>query len=137
METGSSILEEQSPYPRNRLIKTTTTLDTVIQTVCKWDKVDFLKLDVQGFELEVLNGSSNCLKNCELVLLEASLIPVNKNCPLIIDVMSFMQERDFQLLDFCSQIRRKDGALWQTDLMFIKKHSAFLPKNELNSDNWK
>lgn len=45
-------------------------------------------------------------------------------------------EQKFCLLDFCSQTRRRDKALWQTDLLFIKNDSPYLPIPENNPDNW-
>src|SRR5438876_187514 len=36
---------------------------------------DFLKLDVQGFELQVLKGSTETLRSCDAVLLEVSFFP--------------------------------------------------------------
>lgn len=78
MGTGSSVLEENNTYAqKDRVTKKTTTLDKIIETTDAWKKIDFLKLDVQGYELEVLAGASIALKSCEFVLMEASLIPVN------------------------------------------------------------
>lgn len=137
METGSSVLEEQSRFSRNTVYKSAVTLDTLISRRAEgFEAVDFLKLDVQGYEIEILKGAPKVLSSCELVLMEASLIPINRGCPLIHDVIEFMASSGFRLLDFCSQIRRKDTALWQTDLLFISGDSAFIPRPELNSENW-
>ncbi len=131
METGSSVFEESSDYERQYSEKTQTTLDHLLQNYPEFARLDFLKLDVQGYELEALKGASKTLQNTELVLMEASFIPINKGCPLIGEVIAFMSARDFRLLDFCSQIRRNDGALWQTDLLFIKNNSKHLPQPHL------
>jgi FkbM family methyltransferase len=136
METGSSVLEESSPYNRNYVEKELVTLDSLVVRYPDFKKLDFLKLDVQGYELEVLKGASRLLAKTEFVLMEASLIPVNKGCPLISDVIEFMAEKDFRILDFCSQIRRKDGVLWQTDLLFINNTSKFIPTSSLDTQNW-
>lgn len=137
METGSSVFEENNTTAiKNKVTKRLTTLDYLIQQNYGWHKIDFLKLDVQGYELEVLSGAFKYLSTCEFVLMETSLIPVNKGCPLIAEVIQFMDAQEFRLLDFCSQIRRKDKALWQTDLLFIKKDSKYLPQAENNNDNW-
>jgi len=137
METGSSVFEESnSSVSKNKVTKQLTTLDSLIQQNYGWNKIDFLKIDVQGYELEVLAGALKYLSNCEFVLMEASLIPVNKGCPLIADVIAFMDKQGFRLLDFCSQIRRKDKALWQTDLLFIREGSQYLPKAENDKSNW-
>ena len=129
MKTGSSVFEENSSIKRNRKKIPQITLDSLIdQRYKKFHPIDFLKLDVQGYEIEVLKGAMNLLKHTEFVLMEASLIPINQGSPLIYEVMSFMENHGFRLLDFCSDSRRNDGALWQTDLLFIRSNSEFLPK---------
>jgi hypothetical protein len=136
METGSSVFDEASPYARKRLKKTLVTLDNLLEAYKDFQQLDFLKLDVQGYELEVLKGASTLLQHTEFVLMETSLIPINTGCPLIFEVITFMNSMGFQTMDFCSQVRRKDGALWATDLLFINKSSRFLPDALLNEANW-
>jgi FkbM family methyltransferase len=135
METGSSVYAESSPYPRTTTQKTTRSLDTLLSEK-GYPCVDFLKLDVQGYELEILRGASTSLRQAAAVLMEASLIPVNAGCPLIADVIAHMNASGFRLFDFCSQIRRRDGVLWQTDLLFLKVDSPVLPKASLTHENW-
>jgi hypothetical protein len=90
-------------------------------------KADFIKLDVQGFELEVLKGASKTLESAEVVLMEVSLIEINKGAPLINEVMQFMVSRGFICYDICSIVRRPlDKALWQTDLIFVNKSSSLV-----------
>ncbi|MBI3461669.1 MAG: FkbM family methyltransferase [Planctomycetes bacterium] len=134
METGSSVFEEASPYPRHVVEKTARTLDGLLAEAAA--RVDFLKLDVQGYELEVLAGAPQSLKSAKAVLMEASLLGANAGCPLIFDVMKFMDAAGFRLADFCSQIRRRDGALWQTDLLFVRADAGLLPDPKLTAGNW-
>jgi FkbM family methyltransferase len=136
METGSSVFEEASSYARHYVDKRQVTLDAVLQRHPGFQTAQFLKLDVQGYELQVLQGAKDLLPHVECVLLEASLIPTNRDCPLIDEVMHFMKGKNFRLLDICSQIRRSDGALWQCDLLFLRATSAFLPTAALNASNW-
>ena len=137
METGSSVLEEQTPdwLAKNRVQKTVRTLDDVVQSQ-GWPRVDLLKLDVQGYELEVLKGSERVLPTCEIVLMEASLIPVNTGCPTIDEVFSYMRARGFRVLDLCDMHRRKDHALWQVDVVFVNEASALVPEPRLTEENW-
>ncbi len=136
METGSSVFEESSPYTRNRLTKKLATLDNILKAYSDFQNIDFLKLDVQGYELEVLKGAFHTLQHTEFVLMETSFIPINKGCPLIFEVITFMNEMGFRTFDFCSQIRRKDGTLWATDLLFISNRSKLLPNPQLDESNW-
>lgn len=134
MDSGSSALEEHSAYPRQVTMRTLSTLDQLLGN--NGPPVDFIKLDVQGYELEVLRGATRAMEQAQAVFLEVSLLPINDGCPLIHDVMQFMDSRGFRLLDFCSQNRRKDGILWQTDLMFVKLGSPLVPEPVLDSRNW-
>lgn len=134
MDSGSSVLEEHSGYERKPTTRTTEALDDLLAGEKR--TVDFIKLDVQGYELEVLRGTSARLAHARAVIMETSLVPVNDGCPLIADVVAFMGERGFRLADFCSQIRRRDGVLWQSDLLFLNVDSGLLPAAELNASNW-
>ncbi len=134
METGSSVYEERSDYSRNALEKATITLDDLLTVDSH--PVDFLKLDVQGYELEVLRGAARSLGQAQAVLMEASLVPVNQGSPLVADVIAFMDENEFRLVDFCSQIRWRNGVLWQTDLLFVRASSEWIPEPRLTRDNW-
>jgi len=134
MDSGSSVLEEHSAYPRDETTRTLSTLDQILGS--DMPPVDFMKLDVQGYELEVLRGATRVMEHAQAIFLEVSLLPINDGCPLIHEVMEFMAARGFRLLDFCSQNRRKDGILWQTDLMFVKNGSRLVPEPVLDSRNW-
>ena len=134
METGSSVYEEQSPYHRQVKELSTVALDDLLGE--RSVDVDFIKLDVQGYELEVLRGAARAVEHAQCVLTEVSLVPTNRGAPLAAEVIRFMDCAGFRLLDFCSQIRRKDGVLWQTDLLFVRNGSPLLPCAELNTGNW-
>jgi len=131
METGSSVFEEISEHhldTRQKVEKQLATLDTLVTDATGWDKVDFLKLDVQGYELEILRGASDHLPRTEVVLMEVSIVPRNQGCPTIEGVFEFMTAQGFRMLDFCSQHRRPNKALGQTDLLFLNARSAHAPR---------
>ena len=94
---------------------------------------DFLKLDVQGHELEILRGAQKALANAEICLLEVSLLNVGDDGPLLIDVLRFMDENNFQAYDICQFMRRPyDNALYQIDLFFAKKVSRIITEKRWN-----
>jgi len=87
---------------------------------------DFLKLDVQGFELEVLKGGSKSLSYAEFCLLEVTLINLD-NTPLLPETVRYMDENGYQVYDICQFMRRPfDNALYQLDMLFIKKNSELI-----------
>lgn len=125
-ETVSSALPETEKDNQEYIDIEMFTLDEVLAEK-SMDKIDFIKLDVQGFELEVLKGAANSLSSAEVVLMEVSLIEINKGAPLIHEVMNFMSTRGFVCYDICSIVRRPlDNALWQTDLIFVKADSPLV-----------
>ena len=81
-QTGSSVFEEASPYYNRTIVRKRLRKLDLIAAERDFDGPDFLKAYVQGHELEVLKGANSVLGSTEFVLVECSLIPVNKGCPL-------------------------------------------------------
>ena len=125
--TGSSVLPELMPFDRSQESQVTLPMHTLdgFMRSRQYDSPVLLKLDVQGFELQVLLGGTATLSRAEVVIMETSLLPYNLNAPIFADVIAFMAEREFVAYDFCGQARRQtDFALFQTDVVFTRKDSA-------------
>ena len=123
-ETGSHVIQANDDSGKsNRL---TSSLDSLVEKN-NWPLPDFLKLDVQGFELEVLRGGTKALKSADFCLLEVTVLDLGGGAPLLAEVVNFMQENQFQAYDISQFIRRPyDKALWQIDMLFIKYNSKFI-----------
>jgi FkbM family methyltransferase len=121
--TGSSVLPELTSYDKEAIKLKMDTLDNQTSGVELGETV-LMKLDVQGFELEILKGGKKALAASEVVIMEASLLPYNEGAPLFADVVAFMRQEGFELYDFCGQNRREtDHALFQTDVVFARRES--------------
>jgi FkbM family methyltransferase len=84
---------------------------------------DLVKLDVQGFELEVLRGAPSILGRTELFILETSLYRFLPGIPLLREVVQFMAEHGYEVYDVPGYIWRPvDGALGQLDVAFARAH---------------
>lgn len=124
--SASSVLTEAENVCTTSTALSMTTLDEITEGT-KFSQPDFLKLDVQGYELNVLKGAQKTLSTAEAVLMEVNLLPIYVDAPLLHDVTAFMAERDFRLYDICSFFRRPlDGALWQLDAVFLRTSSRLL-----------
>ena len=124
MEAGSSVLRENTNFDRQELALEMTTLDTVSEATALQGPL-LLKVDVQGYELEVLRGGVRTLARADVVLLEVSLLEYNQGAPLMPEVVAFMNSAGFVPYDVCGQFRREtDGALCQIDIMFVRRDSA-------------
>lgn len=76
-----------------------TTLDEFCQSK-NIQKIDFLQIDVQGAEIQVIEGASNLLKRSVLgMLLEVEFFSIYKNQPLFSDVDLYMRKQGFSLFD--------------------------------------
>jgi FkbM family methyltransferase len=132
LETASSVLEEVV-NKQNRTKRKSITLNTVLKHK-EISKVDLIKLDVQGYEAEVLKGFSDYLPTTEVIISEVSLLDIHKEVPLIRDMINYMYEYNFVVYDICSVSTRRplDKALWQTDLLFVKESSSFRSDKRYN-----
>ncbi len=89
-----------------------------------------LKVDVQGAELNVLDGSRQVLEDTEIIILEVSLFEFFVGGPQFYDIVSYMKERGFATYDiFGGYIRPLDGALAQVDMVFVKENGQFRKSN--------
>lgn len=83
-----------------------------------------LKADVQGFELEVLEGARECLPFVDVMLLEVSFRRIYDNGPLAHEVIAYAGMNGFRMYDFVSYMQRdSDGALLQTEIVFVRDGS--------------
>lgn len=127
LKTGSSVYAQR--YKAEELTPETITLPIrTLDTLVKKNALPgnyFIKLDVQGYEPEVLKGATEVLKDTEVVLLEACLLNYLDNAPLLPEVMAFMRERHFLPFDICELYRKNDdGVLAFLDMIFIKENSS-------------
>ncbi|NQW23753.1 MAG: FkbM family methyltransferase [SAR202 cluster bacterium] len=85
----------------------TTTLDAVVLERGKVPGPDFLSLDTQGSELDILNGASQLLDTTILaVQLEVELHPFYEGQPLFGDICQFLTQHNFDFVDL-RQFHRK------------------------------
>jgi FkbM family methyltransferase len=72
--------------------------------------VDFLELDTQGSEIEILEGAVDLLRGSVLgVKVEVEFSAMYVNQPLFADIDAFMRQHDFQLFDLSRYRVRREG----------------------------
>jgi len=81
---------------------------------------ELIKIDAEGWDLEVLKGASKSVSNAEVVLLEASIMnKFFKNN--VNDVTSRMADLGFTAFDITDLNRtQKHNALWLIEIAFVK-----------------
>jgi len=123
-ESVSRVLRASSGMVNNYQELPLSTIDNLTKD-SPFKSPQLLKLDVEGYELEVLKGAKTALASCEVVIMEISLIPLLEGVPSIYEVIKFMCEQNFRLYDIATFMRRPcDNSLYQIDAIFVKNDSA-------------
>jgi FkbM family methyltransferase len=114
---GSSILLGNK---NTGMAKPMTTIDALIEKGhCR--PPELLKLDVQGYELEILEGYSRNFDACQVIQCEISLLPIVPGAPLLHEAVNYFYRRGFVMFDVDELIRApSDGAVWQADTLFCR-----------------
>lgn len=71
-------------------------LDDFIKTPKDYN---FLNIDVQGYELEVLKGAKHLLNNIDYIMAEINRAEVYENCAQVNDLISFLSQYGFKLVE--------------------------------------
>ncbi|KRR27883.1 hypothetical protein CQ14_08575 [Bradyrhizobium lablabi] len=124
MESGSSVLSERSPLDRTVENRKLRRMDTVIDEL---ESPVLVKIDTQGYELEVLKGAQRILPKIDAILLEVAIIEINEGAPLLDEVVAFLKLLGFVTYDILEFHRRPlDGALNQIDILFVRENSTLI-----------
>ena len=124
-ETGSSVLDDHNTRPLPVQLCAMRTVDEVVAKNFPDGGPDLLKLDVQGYELEILRGAESALSRLGAILLEVNLIDIYRGVPLLAEIVAWLDARGWAAYDICGLTRRPlDQALWQADFLFVPKASA-------------
>lgn len=130
--SGNSVFREQTKFfeDAGQETRTTKTLKTVMEEQ-KLPVPNLMKLDVQGSELAILRGlGPELLSQVDLLILELSVQAYNKDAPLASEVISFLADKGFVLMDILDTLRQPaSGVLIQFDALFRREsHPLFRPR---------
>jgi len=80
---------------------------------------DFIKLDVQGAEIDILKGAGGLLDSCTLLLAKCPIVPYNLGAPELNEYLAYFKSKGFSPLRITEQHSNK-GSLLQIDILFLK-----------------
>jgi FkbM family methyltransferase len=133
---GSSILRghTDNAYGDQREVMVETLDDLIDSEVCR--QPDLIKLDVQGYELAVLEGAAKALSKTEAVIAEVSFVSFQTGMPVFHEVVDFMAQHGFVVADILSMTTRPlDGATAQADVLFIREDHELRFNNQWDHDS--
>ncbi len=98
-------------------------LDTIAQEyISQATNSIFLKIDVQGFEKQVIEGANHILSEIQGIQVELSLVPLYKGQLLFQEMLKFLEELGYELHAVIPGFTDpKTGRLLQIDGIFFKK----------------
>jgi FkbM family methyltransferase len=122
---SSSILEMRSLHLENFPDSATvakqnisiSTIDKQLEILGLQPQEIMLKLDVQGFESEVLKGASQSLSKIPLCYLEVSITPLYDGEILFLPILIELSKFGHEVIDVFRGIKAKDGQLLQLDIL--------------------
>ncbi len=92
-------------------------------------KPDFIKLDTQGSELEILKGSKKNLRECIGLEVEVEFQKMYRNQKLFNDVFHFLQNNGFDFIDFSEKTYWKFKNTSNIGQNLIFANALFLKNN--------
>ncbi|MDB6028319.1 MAG: FkbM family methyltransferase [Verrucomicrobiales bacterium] len=109
-----------TPIEKNGIRVPVTTVD--VQVKRKALQGPFLvKLDTHGFEMPILRGAAETLKQTELLIIECYNFQIAPEAVKFWQMCAYLDSIGFSCLDmFDPMYRERDDALWQMDIVFAK-----------------
>jgi FkbM family methyltransferase len=92
-----------------------------------------IKLDTHGYEVPILEGAAETLKNASLVIIEVYNYQLTPTSLRYFEMCQYMKNLGFlsvELVDFV--LRDRDSSFWQMDAFFIPEKSAGFSHNSFD-----
>lgn len=111
--------------PERELLVPVQTLDALVEKH-QLEGPYLLKIDVEGSELEVLQGAVQTLRSTDAVIAEASIAPRFRGGTSFDDLVAIMSAHGFATFDFLNCFDYPErGRLYQADVVFVKSDARF------------
>jgi FkbM family methyltransferase len=81
---------------------------------------DFLKLDTQGSEMEILLGAKDVLHQIKLILVELPITKMNIGAPSLSEIVEYLENQNFVPIHL-SEIHNLIDILVQVDIAFLRR----------------
>lgn len=124
-EGSSSIHPSGVPSPSEAKIEQATVPLRRLDDLCLEHQCEgpfVVKIDVQGAEIDVLNGMSGILDRTDAIIVETSLFGGQNGCE-VGDLIRLMGENGWKPYDFVGfNYRPRDRAVAQIDVVFVPDH---------------
>jgi FkbM family methyltransferase len=109
-----------TPYPANNIEVPVTTVDREV-TDRQLTGPYLLKFDTHGFEVPILKGALQTLRETDVIVMECYNFHVAPEALLFDEMCGYLKTQGFRCIDLVDPMfRPHDGAFWQMDLIFVR-----------------
>jgi FkbM family methyltransferase len=120
--TGASYyIEKTIHYSKKNFTTIQTKLldDVIFSNFGNYKKFDFIKMDTQGSELDILRGAKKTADHAKYILIETSLVEYNENAPLQDEVFKYMNSIGFKPVELI-ETHLHNNVIVQEDWIFTR-----------------
>ena len=118
---GNGIYKENT----NVLFKTVKKRCYTLESLLPTQKFDLIKMDVQGAELDIIQGSPGFIHQTKYLWLELQLHNYNIDAPSAGKVIGYLNQIGFELITF-DEINIGDGVVMGLDAIFVNVRNKSL-----------
>jgi FkbM family methyltransferase len=125
--TGSSLYRENTDFFRDEAVLKQTIRKARIDDLFRDRQFDFVKIDTQGSELDVLRGGAKVLKRAQYILIEVSLVNYNEGGAKAEEVFEALDQMGFHCTEVTEFHRLRgiqNGGLLQIDVLFEPRRQS-------------
>lgn len=116
-------LASEVPLESNCIEVPVTTIDFEVRTR-KLSPPYCIKLDTHGFEVPILEGAVETLKQTNLVIIETYNYQLTKDSLKYFQMNEYMESLGFSSIEIADlMLRKKDNSFWQMDTFYIPSNS--------------
>ena len=139
LEPNANLLNYLHGFPEWGKVEERVSIPTVrLDDINEITIVDYLKIDIQGAELEVFRNGINRLKDCLVIHTEVNFLPMYEEQPLFSEVELYLRELGFifhkfdplvsrilQPMTLNNDIRGQLSQVTYADAVFVKDFTKF------------
>jgi FkbM family methyltransferase len=127
VDTSSFLTSQKTGLNCDAQVETVSQIKVPVTTIDKYsayqlhERINILKLDIQGSELNALKGAENLLKNkrIDMIFCETYFVQQYAEQPLFLEIASYLLQYDYILQDIYHPIYGNGKLAW-CDSMFIR-----------------
>ena len=116
--TGNGIYPENTDYKFEPEKRKAITLSTLLGSD---DGFDLIKMDVQGAERDIIQGSLPIMANTKFLLLELQTVQYTKGTPRFSEMVAYLHDLGFEFVDIFDLKYDRD-CLIEMDCLFINRN---------------